>query len=157
MTSTTLLSFRLLALILSMGVVGNFLVYSLNLNDAGEALSGWRNTSVNTRGSWVSGESLGKFIGVVSVEESSPVDNPGNGSEEPSAIGMFTYNGKTYRLTGLVVGSSSTAASLLADSGEVLRLAPGEKIPSGETIESITLNQVVLITSDGTRETAEIY
>ena len=150
-------STRLATALVLAGIVFNFIFFSLSLKDAGEALSGWRETADESRTTDVDSERLGKFLGIQSISATRTVEAGTRPVAEAAELGRFTYQGKTYRLTGLIVGGSGTAATLLDDAGEILRLGPGDKIPSGETIATIALNEIVLVSADGSRASVEIY
>ena len=97
---------------------------------------------------------IGPVFGVIPRAETSSTAPPMPANDDKY---RFTFEGLTYRLSGLVVQGELGSATLIGQEGEAVRVAAGDAMPSGEQIVSISLNELVLLREDGSSETVVIY
>ena len=97
---------------------------------------------------------IGPVFGVIPRAETSSTAPPMPANEDKY---KFTFEGITYRLSGLVVQGELGSATLIGQEGEAVRVAAGDAMPSGEQIVSISLNELVLLREDGISEAVVIY
>lgn len=147
---------RVLAGILVAGVLANFLFYRFDEQDVAEAGSGWQPPQrQDTAARLLERALLGDFIGVVTGGDDGADVALGRNATESAR--RLVYAGVTYRLTGLVVSGARSAATLVSDASEPLRVLVGGQLPGGETIKAITLNEIVIINAEGREESVKIY
>ena len=70
---------------------------------------------------------------------------------------MKRYKGINYRLSGLVMEDELGSATFISEEGETVRVTVGDAMPSGERIVSISLDELLLLTEDDSRESVVIY
>lgn len=138
-----------------LGLVGNFLIYDFSSRGKESFMSEWHSPVGKLASISTASESVKSFLRVEKPSEVN-IDTVAQ-REDRLESRQFTFQGVTYRLSGLVISSTGGAATLIADNLDPIRVGAGDAIPSGELIESIDLNQIALIAADGKRESLRIY
>lgn len=138
---------------LVLGLLGNFMVFQQDDPAEYGTESGWRSLNLPEEQAVASSGLLDRRLGI-------QVDQDQNRSQAASqtdgATQAFVYDGVTYRLAGLVVGSTP-AATLLNEDGTTVRLVPGDTMPDGATVVAIRMNEIELRKSNSATEVVEIY
>lgn len=147
---------RVLAGILIAGVLANFLFYRFDQQDVADAGSGWQPPQKQDAAVLLfERASLADFVGVATIGDAGT--DVVRGRNAPDSTRRLVYAGVTYRLTGLVVSGARSAATLVSDASEPLRVLVGGQLPGGETIKAITLNEILIINAEGREESVKIY
>lgn len=146
---------RRLAVIAVAGIVMNWLVYIPSENEQFEVASTWRDVSARDSATQIG---LGSLNGLLDIQESSV--QQGLDQAEDGAFTLaerrFTFDGVTYRLSGLVTGRRG-GVTLTGSDGQPVRVTTGETLPTGERIISIGINAIEIETQSGEMEAVEIY
>ncbi len=145
---------RLILTVLLAGVLANFIDYDVGDQMIDTSYSSWRTLEAEPMDLKPDLVRVGSVFGVTSGAESSPSTQPKHANGDTH---QFTFDGITYRLSGLVVQGDLSSATLIGQDGEAVRVGVGAAIPGGEKIVSISLDELVLLREDGSIEAVVIY
>lgn len=150
------LSIKLIVGIVVIAVLLNFVVYNIGADPSAEAVSGWRESIPETE--TLNSTGFGFTRGLLGSEATgNRVETlTSNRGAEPSDR-TLSYEGVTYRLKGLVVNGKKSAATLIGDASDPVRVTVGGQLPGGQEVRAITLNEIVVINSEGREQSVRIY
>ena len=150
------LPLRLIVAIVVIAVLANFVIYGTQSDPLVDAVSGWRESSLEAQTpQQVNAAKIAGFLG--SEARVAAADNLTTSGETSPGARTLVYEGVTYRLTGLVVNGTKSAATLSSETSDPVRVVVGGQLPGGQKVRAITLNEIVVIKSDGGEERIRIY
>ena len=136
------------------GVVSNFFIDDLSDPVTGAAYSPWGPLAAGVAADKPDLKRIGPIFGInpsgafAVLPPPEPVIETGR---------RFTFKGVNYRLSGLVMEDELGSATFISEAGETARVTVGDAMPSGERIVSISLDELLLLTEDDSRESVVIY
>lgn len=148
---------RLWVGLMIVGVLANFVIYGLDSTSGFDSGSGWRQVATPENNlPAVDGDFVRSLLGQLPDLISDDNESVAIQSEAGDSRHFF-YAGKTYRLSGLVVSGTKSAATLFSDQSDAIRVTVGGRLPDGEVVKAITLNEIVLIDVTDQEKRIRIY